>query len=554
MISRRSFVAGTLCATSILAASRARAAESLDVAYVNATVWDGISDAPHAGAIGVSADRIAAVGTDEVHARITSKTQVIDLHGAFVMPGMTDCHTHFSLASLGLSQINLRNAHTPQQFSAQIGQAAHAARPGRWVLGDGWDADQWGGQLPDKSWIDPLTGDVPVAVTRYDLHMMLLNSAALRRAGIDRNTPDVPGGVIVRDAQGNPTGLIKDGATILAKRAIPLPTDQDVDEAVRRGIALGLSKGLTKVHTPELDWMTHDSLRRLRAHGETDLRFYSFVPLKDWERLVQLIQQEGTGDDWVRWGGVKALADGSLGSRTALFTAPYDDDRTTRGIHVTSPADLREWIGQADRHGLQVATHAIGDAATHEVFDIYAEIIKKNGQRDRRFRMEHAQHLLLKDVPRFRELNVIASIQPYHAIDDGRWAIRRLGAARLKGSFAYRTMVDAGAHVCCGSDWPVAPLDPLTGIQAAVLRQTLDGKNPGGWLPDQKLTLRQALNGYVREAAYAAFADDRMGTLAPGYLADFIVMDQNLFTLDPARITQAKVLRTVVGGRPRFVA
>lgn len=549
MIDRRLFLGGAAA----LLASRALAARpSLDAAYLNAKVWTGRGAVPRTDAIGTIGGRIAALGNRPVRARIGKGTRVVDLGGAFVMPGLTDCHTHFARASIMLAQASLRDADSPAEFVARIGAAAKALPPGQWLEGGNWDADRWGGEMPTRQWIDAVTPDTPVAVIRYDLHMLLLNSLALKLAGIDRNTPNVPGGVIVRDVKGEPTGVIKDAARDLVERAIPTPTNEQIDAAIRRGIALGLSKGVTQVHNTDVDEVTHDALRRLRARGETDMRFYSFTPLKNWEKMAALVKAEGRGDDWVRWGASKALYDGSLGSRTALFYEPYEDDPSTRGIVVTKREDLRDWMGLADKAGLQISAHAIGDEANDEVLDVMAEVASANGDRDRRFRIEHAQSLSVKAIPRFARQKVIASVQPFHAVDDGRWAIKRIGAERLTRTYAFHSLVASGAHVCMGSDWPVAPLDPLTGLKAAVLRETTDGKNPGGWYPEQRVSLAQAMAGYTSEAAYAGFTDDRMGQLATGYLADFVVMDRDLFAIDPETITDARVLRTVVGGKQRF--
>ena len=548
MLNRRQFLGAGAAA---LAAPALARSQDLDVAYVNARVWTGQGPTARTDAIGTVGNRIAALGRGAVRAHTTRGTRVVDLEGAFIVPGLIDCHTHFTRASFMMSQASLRDASSPAEFARRVGEAARQLAPGEWLQGGNWDADRWGGQLPNREWIDAVTPNTPVAVVRYDLHMLLLNSLALRLAGIDRNTPDVPGGVIERDARGEPTGILKDAAKDLVIRVIPRPSDAQVEAAIRRGIALGLSKGVTQVHTPELDWVTHDGLRRLRARGETGIRFYSFAPLRDWPRMAELVRTEGRGDDWVRWGGSKVVYDGSLGSRTALFYEPYLDDPSTHGIRVTSLEELRRLMPEADAAGLHIAAHAIGDEANDEVLDTMAEVERRNGRRDRRFRVEHAQHLSPRAIPRFARQHVIASVQPYHAIDDGRWAVNRIGPERLTRTYAFHSLIASGAHVCMGSDWPVAPLDPLTGIKAAVLRETLDGRNPGGWYPQQRVTLAQALRGYTREGAYAGFMEDRTGLLAPGFLADFTVFDHDLFAIDPERITDAVVLRTVVNGVQR---
>jgi len=554
MLGRRkllAFAGGTAAAAATRTAFAGTGGD-LDIAYVNGKVWTGAGPEVRTDAIGTKGDRIVAIGAEAVRARTGKRTQVVDLQGAFVTPGFIDPHVHFVTASKMLSQPSLRDAANPQEFVARIAEAAKTLPKGQWLEGGNWDQDRWGGEMPNKSWIDAVTPDTPVAVIRYDLHMLLLNSLALKLAGIDRNTPDVPGGVIERDAKGEPTGIVKDAAKDLVTRAIGDLTDEQIDAATRKGIALALSKGVTQVHPTELETISFDSTRRLRAAGETGLRFRHYLPLKDWETQIALIEREGRGDDWVQWGACKVVFDGSLGSRTARFYEPYADDPSTRGIIVTDPADLRRWMQGADKAGLQVTAHAIGDEANDIVLDTMAAVADANGARDRRFRIEHVQHLKPHALPRFKQQDIIASVQPYHAIDDGRWAVRRIGEERLKTSFAVGSLVRSGAHVCMGSDWPVAPIDPLTGLDAAVNRETLDGLNPQGWHPEQRVTLAQAMHSYTQEGAYAGFNEKHMGLIALGFLADFVVWDSDFFAIDSHLLVKAKALKTIVGGVARF--
>ena len=325
LLNRRSFITHTASA-SLVIASRAWAADRpLDIALVNATVWTGQPNGRVEKALGLTGDRITAVGVDAVRARTGKSTRVIDLGGAFVMPAFVDNHTHFLRGAVMLTQPNLLDSTSRADFAARLGAAARN-RPGKWILGGSWDEQRLGGELPTRQWIDGATGDTPVAIPRTDLHSYLLNSAALKLAGITRNTPDPSGGVIVRDAKGEPTGVVKDNAKDIVDRVIPAPTDADTDEAMRKGIAHGLSKGVAQVHNPEpFDWNTYVALRRLRAQGETGMRFYTMTPIQDWEKMVAIVAKDGRGDDWVRWGAVKGLSDGSLGSRTAVFHNDYSD-------------------------------------------------------------------------------------------------------------------------------------------------------------------------------------------------------------------------------------
>lgn len=553
MIGRRGLLAlGAGTAAAAVTRTAFAAQGDLDTAYLNARVWTGASPATRSDAIGVKGDRVAVIGAAAVRARTGKRTRVIDLQGAFVTPGFIDPHVHFVKAATMLSQPSLRDAANPQDFVARIAAAAKSLPKGAWLEGGNWDQDRWGGEMPRRQWIDAVTPDTPVAVIRYDLHMLLLNSLALKLAGIDRNTVSPPGGVIEKDAAGEPTGIVKDAAKDLVLRAIGEPSPEQIDAVTRKGIALALSKGVTQVHPTELETISFDATRRLRARGETGLRFRHYLPLKDWEAQAALIAREGRGDDWVQWGGCKVVFDGSLGSRTARFYEPYLDEPGTRGIVVTDPRDLLNWVTGADKAGLQVTAHAIGDEANDIVLDTFAAVARANGPRDRRFRVEHVQHMKPAAIARFKGQEVIASVQPYHAIDDGRWAVRRIGEERLKTSFAFGSLVRSGAHVCMGSDWPVAPIDPLTGLEAAVDRETLDGKNPDGWHPEQRVTLAQAMRCYTREAAYAGFNDRKMGVIAPGFLADLVVWDRDLFAIDSHLLPKAKVLRTIVGGVQRF--
>ncbi len=364
-------------------------------------------------------------------------------------------------------------------------------------------------------------------VTRLDSHMALANSLALRLAGIDRATPDVAGGAIVRDEHGEPTGLLKDNAMALVERVVPPPSPAQEDQALDAAMRFVASHGVTSVHhmgalPPAGSWNDLAVFRRVHARGGLRTRIYATVPLDTWERLRDLVASrdcggdDGRGDDWLHIGALKSFVDGSLGARTAAFHDPYSDLPDERGLLVASPDDLRRWMIDADRAGLQLIVHAIGDRANTLLLDLFAEVTSSNGPRDRRLRVEHAQHLRPSDLGRFAQIGAIASMQPYHAIDDGRWAERAIGPARAKTSYAWRALLDHGTRLAFGSDWFVAPPIPLEGIAAAVTRRTLDGQHPDGWIPEQRIRLDEALRAYTVDAAFAAFSEHRTGRIATG--------------------------------------
>lgn len=523
--------------------------------YVNGKVWTGAKGDEFAHAFAVDADRIVAVGNDEkIRALAGRQTQIVDLGGKLVVPGFIDNHTHFVDSALSLASVDLRDAATPAEFSRRISERANA-RPGEWITHGNWDHELWGARLPTRQWIDDQTGETPVFVVRLDGHMGLANSAALKLAGIDARTPDPAGGEIIRDAKGEPTGLLKDAAMNAVYGVIPPPSALRIDEALQRGFQEALSHGVTQVHDmSDGNWRALESFRRAHAAGKLGIRVYSFVPIAEWRKMAEFVREHGRGDDWLRWGALKGFVDGSLGSTTAWFYEPYDDAPETRGLTMVDPQELAKQLQDADRAGLHVAVHAIGDRANDWLLDTYERIARENGARDRRFRIEHAQHLRPAAFARYATLGVIASMQPYHAIDDGRWAEKRIGQQRLKGTYAFRSLLDAGARLTFGSDWAVAPIDPLSGIDAAVSRRTIDGKNPQGWRPQQRISVAEAMRAYTLSNAYAGFQEDRLGRIAPGCLADFVVLSEDIFSIDPARIPEVRVLRTVIGGEDRYVA
>ena len=523
--------------------------------YTNASIWTGVPNAARAQALAIRNGEIIAVGSNEAIAKLRrDSTAVIDLNGAFVVPGFMDSHTHFMSGGFQLASVDLRDAKSPAEFAQRIADFAKNLPEGRWLTGGDWDHEMWGGELPQRAWIDQLTPQHPVFVNRLDGHMALANSKTLQLAGIDRNTPDPEGGTIVRDPKTKePTGILKDEAMALVYRIMPDASEAEQDEAFARAASHALARGVTQVHDMG-GWSDLATYRRAQERGDLKLRIYSVVPLSTWAKLTEHVKHNGRGDEWLRWGGLKGFVDGSLGSTTAWFYQPYADAPETSGLMTTDTTALRNWIIAADSAGLHVVVHAIGEAANDWLLNVYTQAANKNGARDRRFRIEHAQHLTRAAIARFAELGVIASMQPYHAIDDGRWAAKRIGAERIKTTYAFRALIDAKAGLAFGSDWTVAPIEPLLGIYAAVTRRTTDGANPEGWVPEQKIAVEEALRAYTSGAAYAGFQENRLGTLEPNKLADFVVLSEDLFAIARVNIPNVRVLRTVVGGKDRFVS
>jgi predicted amidohydrolase YtcJ len=549
-----------MCAFGAVACQRGEPVKSLPpvtLALVNGHVWTGDPSRPEADAVAIAGDRVALVGTTEEIRKAAGTAETTDLRGQFVTPGFVDSHVHFLEGGFRLTSVHLRDARTREEFVSRIEAFAATVPKGTWITGGDWDHTLWGGELPRRDWIDAVTPDHPVWVNRLDGHMALANTAALHAAGIGDSVADVSGGEIVRDANGRPTGLLKDNAMDLVGAKVPPPSPAQNDRALDAAMQYVAEQGVTAVHHMGT-WDDLDVFERAWHAGRLTTRIQAAVPLGTWERLAQTVASkrfgaDGHGDLWLRVGVLKGFVDGSLGSHTAAFDVPLNDAPKDRGLFVTTPEDLYAWIAGADRAGLYVAVHAIGDRAIATILDIFERVEREDGPRDRRFRIEHAQHLRPGDIPRFRKLNVIASMQPYHAIDDGRWAERIIGPERIKTTYAFRSLLDAGATLAFGSDWYVAPPTPLDGIYAAVTRRTLDEKNPGGWVPEQKITVDEALRAYTAGGAYASFREHDAGTIAPGMLADLTVIDRDLRAIAPAEIRDARVVRTIVGGKTVYL-
>ena len=531
----------------------------ITLAVVNARLWTGDQAAPWAEALAVSGERLIAVGTNADIRGLASTVTPIDAGGRLVLPGFIDAHVHFLEGGLRLASVQLRDARSRDEFVNRIRAFAATVPAGTWITGGDWDHSLWGGELPSRDWIDPVTPNHPVWINRLDGHMNLANSAALKAAGVTRATSDVAGGEIVRRADGEPTGLLKDNALALVDKVAPPPSPEMRRRAVTAAMRYVAERGVTTVHdmSTSAAWDDMALYADLRKANALQTRIYSVVPLAQWERLRDVVARgeyggaDGRGDEWLRVGGLKGFVDGSLGSHTAAFNEPFTDMPNDRGLMVNTPDDLYRWISGADKAGLHVMVHAIGDRANRLLLDTFERVATENGARDRRFRIEHAQHLAPSDIPRFAALNVIASMQPYHAIDDGRWAEQYIGD-RIKTTYAFRSLLDARATIAFGSDWFVAPPTPLAGIYAAVTRRTLDGKNTTGWVPQQKITVEEAVRAYTANAAYASFDESRKGILSKGRLADLVMLERNIFEIPAEEIASVQVRMTIAGGKPVF--
>ncbi|HEY4131257.1 MAG TPA: amidohydrolase, partial [Gemmatimonadaceae bacterium] len=518
------------------------------LSVVNARIWTGDPRRPWADGLSVTADRITAVGSSaEIRKGSSSGTRVVDAKGMMVVPGFIDAHIHFLEGGTGLSSVQLRDAKTRDEFVRRIADFAETTTPGTWITNGDWDHEWWGGELPTRDWIDAVTPGNPVWLSRLDHHMSLANSLGLSIAGITRDTADVDGGTIVRDGGGEPTGVLKDNAEVLVDRILPPPTAEQSRAALDAAMRYVASNGVTSVHHVGT-WEDLAVFEHARRDNALRTRIYAAVPISTWERLRDYVATNGRGDAWLKIGGLKGFVDGSLGSHTAAMLEPFTDAPNDRGLLVNSLDDLYRWSSGADAAALHLIVHAIGDRAIREQLNIFERVARENGARDRRSRIEHAQHLAASDVRRFAELGVIASVQPYHAIDDGRWAEKVIGAERAQLTYAFRALRDSRAHLAFGSDWPVAPATPLEGIYAAVTRRTLDDANPDGWIPAQKINVEDALRGYTSGAAYASFDETEKGMIARGMLADFVMIDRDLTRVAPETIRDASIVMTVVGG------
>jgi predicted amidohydrolase YtcJ len=524
-------------------------------AFINGKIWTVNAAQPLAEAVVVEGNRIVFVGsTVDVRALwVNSQTRLVDLKNKLMLPGFIDNHVHFSNGGGYLRGVDLRPARSTMEFKAILKNYVQQNAQ-QWILGGNWDHESWEVKnLPTKEMIDDFSAQTPIFINRFDGHMGLANSLALSKAGITKETPQPDGGEIVKDPKtGQPTGVLKDAAINLIERVIPARTYEQLRKDVERALQEAREQGFTSVQdiTFQPDLKVFQDLEK---EGKLSCRLYTRLPIDGYKNLVAAGIQAGFGSEKIRVGSLKAYADGSLGSTTALFFAPYKQDSTTRGLpsDIVINGQFQKWAFDADRHKLQLSVHAIGDSAVALVLSTFDQIVKQNPRWDRRFRIEHAQHLRPQDIERFARLGVIASVQPYHCIDDGVWAEKRIGN-RIHWTHPYKSFLDKGVKLCMGSDWPVAPLNAIFGIYAATTRQTIDGANPMGWIPKEKISVQEAIRGYTLNNAFAAFEETEKGSIQVGKLADLVVLSEDILTLPSEKIKDVKVQMTVFDGKIIF--
>jgi predicted amidohydrolase YtcJ len=546
--------------------------QSADVILTNGHIYTVDPHHPWAEALAIRDGKILAVDTDREIARYRgASTKVIDAKSHLVLPGFTDCHVHFMDGSFSLQEFSLDDARTVAEIQQRVKTFAAAHPHDPWILGRGWTYPVFAPSgLPNKKYLDEIVSDRPVYIESYDGHTWWANSKALETAHIAKNTPDPPGGAIVRDpATGEPTGAIKeDAADAVVRRAIPEPSREEKLKALRTGLKLANQLGLTRVHVLGGVNAGRDDLHNaalfeeLRRNGELTLRFYLAYRVDPPEVSQQQLQEilaarDRYRDDWIAAGSVKFFLDGVIETHTAAMLAPYSDDPSLSGHLLWDPDKYKQFVAELDKDGIQVFTHAIGDRAIRLALDAYQSAATTNGTKDARHRVEHIEAVSAADIPRFGQFGVIASMQPLHAYPDDdtlkAWA-PNLGAERAQRGWAWHSIQAAGGVLAFGSDWPVVTLSPWAGLQNAVARQTTEGKPKGGWIPGERISLADAIKAYTLNAAFAGHREKSEGSLEAGKLADLIVISQDLFKVDPLQIGETKVLLTILGGRVVYKA
>jgi predicted amidohydrolase YtcJ len=522
------------------------------MALINGVIYTGDPKRPRVQALFIEGEKIVAIGdTAEIRKRIKKETKVIDLHGGFAMPGFNDVHLHLGNAGQAKINVDLEGANSIEEFQKRIRARVAQSKPGEWITGRGWDHTLWNPvRFPTRQDLDAVSGDHPMLFTHISGHVTVANSKALEIAGITASTPNPPGGEIEHDAQGQPDGMLKEGpASGIVARKIPPVTAQQRRRGIELALAEAKSFGITSMQDNS-SWEDFLTYREMHAEGKLTARITEWLPFDaPLDRLEQMRKEGGTTDEWLKTGFLKGFMDGALGTTTAALLAPYSDNPNSSGILESHPEDLNKMCIERDKAGFQIGLHAIGDRGNRVALDCFAAIVKANGPRDRRDRIEHAQIVAPEDFARFRSLHVIASMQPSHQTTDMRWAERRLGPERIKGAYSWRTMLNNGVTLAFGTDWPVEIINPMRGLHACVTRQLPDGTPAGGWQPQERISMDECIHAYTVGSAYAEFMEGKKGQLVPGHYADIIILSADVTKVVPQEILQVKVLRTIAGGR-----
>ena len=537
----------------VFAAAAGPESRQPDLLLFNANVVTMNPRQPALEAIAIEQDRIAWVGSNEEAQRMFGKVRSIDLHGATVLPGIIDAHTHLIELGKSLLRLNLKDVASEREAVERVKKRVVSAAPNEWILGWGWDEGKWAAAYPDNRALSEASPNNPVLLTGLHSYAAWANKKALQLAGVSKETRDPENGKILRDAKtGEPTGILLNRAQELVEKHVPPMSLEQTKNAIELAAEECVRNGLTSVHEARVSREMVQAFRELSNEGRLPLRIYVMLDAGD-PALVKEWLARGPEIDprhWLTIRAFKLFADGALGSRGAALLEPYSDAPGTKGVITTPEAEIHGLTRSSLQKGFQVCTHAIGDAANRSTLDAYEQALREVPQaRDVRLRIEHAQVVALEDIPRFAKLGVIPSMKPTHCTSDMGWAEKRLGPQRIKGAYAWRSLLQTGAHLPLSSDFPGETLNPFYGIYAALTRQDPHGNPPGGWYPEQRLTLDEALRGYTTEAAYAEFEENTKGSIETGKLADFTVISNDITRLSPKEILSVRVLKTLVGGK-----
>jgi predicted amidohydrolase YtcJ len=526
-----------------------------DVIYHNGVIYTVDADFSVAQAVAIKGKEIMAVGSDEEILTLAGpETRKVDLGGKTVVPGMVDAHAHMMLYALGLDHIDANGAPSAEAVAQMVAAKVNAAAPGEWIQGWGWDSNDWPGmEFPTRELLDQAAPNNPVYLTKQDGHAAWLNTAALKLAGIDRKTPDPPGGKIVRDRRGEATGILIDNAMDMAARLIPSVSFEKKKDLLAKAVQNWLAVGLVGIHDMGAGPEEASVVKKLIDEGAFPFRIY-FSYNNTLENLDELLAAgpEEYGDGRLVIRTVKAFSDGSLGSHSAALLEPYKGHPGDTGLLVSDKDVLTNLAERCLKAGFQMATHACGDRGARIVLDAYEEALKRVPTKDHRFRMEHAQMVSAEDISRFAELGVVPSMQPTHCTSDNPWVIELLGAERAAHLYAWRDFLKTGCYIPCGSDFPVESINPMKGIYAAITRQHEDGTPAGGYQPEECMTREEALRGFTIWAAKVAFQENRQGSIEPGKRADMVVLDRNIMKVLPLEILKTKVEMTILDGEVVF--